>query len=266
MRAGLPVLLLLAATAAPAQVAPNRSTLYLHPTDVADARAVWVNPAGPARQSEASVHADVTVGDPGAAGRLRQLTLGFSSRGLAFGYQRDVFPGGGRGHTYRFGISSRHRRLAAGLAIAWYRGGTSTTGWDLGTVYDLAPALLVGGVIANIGRPIVRGQAQPVTYVPSATLRLFRDVAALSAHSRFTSQGALGYSAGVRAGLRERTRLPIRLLARLDTDRSARRTGWAFGLSVGGEDMIGSVATTPGDAARLDAVSLYGVSTRRLGR
>src|SRR2546425_9566772 len=44
-------------------------------------------------------NADVTVGDPGAAGRLRQLSLGFNSRGLSFGYQRDVFDGGLRGHT-----------------------------------------------------------------------------------------------------------------------------------------------------------------------
>src|SRR5439155_22539694 len=83
-------LLLFAPTRAPAQVVPNRTTLYLHPTDVTGAGALWVNPAGLGRLAEASIHADVTVGDPGAAGRLRQLTLGFASRGFSLGYQRDV--------------------------------------------------------------------------------------------------------------------------------------------------------------------------------
>jgi len=83
------------------QVAPNRSTQYLHPTEVSDARALWVNPAGLALFPEASLNLDVTVGDPGAKGRLRQFTLGLNSRGLSFGYQRDVFDGGVRGSTYR---------------------------------------------------------------------------------------------------------------------------------------------------------------------
>src|SRR2546428_12640355 len=101
---------------APAQVAPTRPTLYLHPPDVTDARALWVNPAGLGRFQEASLHLDLTVGDPGAAGRLRQLTLGFNSRGFSFGYQRDVFDGGVRGHTYRLGFAGGGAGLAAGGA------------------------------------------------------------------------------------------------------------------------------------------------------
>jgi hypothetical protein len=258
-------LLLLAPATARAQVPPNRATLYLHPTDATDARAVWVNPAGLRRFEVASVHADLTVGDPGTAGRLRQLTLGFSSRGFAFAYERDVFATG-RGHTYRFGLGSSHGRLAAGLAAAMYRGGTSARGWDLGLVYDLAPSLSVGGVVANIGRPAVRGSVQPVTYVPGATLRLFDSRAALSAHGRMTSDGVLAYAFGMRAGLRERFRVPLRLTARIDTDRSLRSRGFAFGLSVGADDLVGTVATTPGDVGRVEALSLYGVATRRFGR
>jgi hypothetical protein len=266
VRAGLPVLLLFWAAAAPAQVQPNRTTAYLPPTDVTDARAVWVNPAGLGRVAEASVHFDLTVGDPGSSGRLRQLTVGFNSRGFAFGYQRDVFAGGVRGHTYRFGLASGHKRLSAGLAAAWYRGGASQTGWDVGAAYDLAAGLSVGGVIANIGRPVTRGVLQPVTYVPSATVRLFGPVAAFSAYGRFTSGDVLGYAFGGRVGLREGTKRPIRLIARLDADRSMRRAGFAFGVSVGADDLVGTVATMPGDANRLDAISLYGVSARRLTR
>lgn len=266
MRAGLPALLLLTTAGARAQVAPNLATRYLHPTDAADARALWVNPAGLGRFEEASVQLDLTIGDPGATGRLRQLTFGFNSRGLSLGYQRDVFAGGGRGHTYRVGFAGGHKRLAAGLATALYRGEASETGWEVGITYDLTTHLAMGGTVQNIGHPVVRGIALPVTYVPSATVHLMTSRAALSAHGRMTSAEVLGYSFGGRAGLREGGRWPLRFVVRLDTDRSLRRAGFAFGLSLGRQDVLGTVITTPGDVDRIDALGLYGVSTRRFSR
>jgi len=246
-----------------AQVAPNRSTAYLVPTDVTDARALWVNPAGLGLFPEASLDLDVTVGDPGSSGRLRQYTLGFNSRGLSLGYQRDVFDGGVRGSTLRIGAAAGRKRLAAGAALALYRGGTSSSGWDLGVLYAWTPDLSVGGVIQNIGEPRVRGVLLPVTYVPSATLQLFRHGAALSAIGRFTPDELLGYAFSLRAQLRQATTLPVGLSARIDTDRSFHSAGFAFGVSLGGPDVVGAVATTPGDVSRVDALSLYGVSTRR---
>jgi hypothetical protein len=254
------------AAGAETQVPPNRATQYLHPTEVSDARALWVNPAGLARFEEASIDLDLTVGDPGATGRLRQFTVGFNSRGLSFGYQRDLFEDGGRGHTYRVGFAAGHAGLTAGAAAALYRGGTSSSGWDLGVLYDLASALTVGGVIQNIGQPRVRDSTLRITYVPSATLQLSGQRAALSALGRLTPHTVLGYAFVVRAALRQGTSLPIGLLARLDTDHSLRRAGLAVGLSFGGPDLAGLVATTPGDLGRIDALSLYGVSTRRFSR
>lgn len=249
-----------------AQVAANRATLYLDPTDVSDARALWVNPGGLGRFQQASLHADLTVGDPGAAGRLRQLTVGFSSRGFAFGYQRDIFDGGKRGHTYRLGVASGYQRLAAGVAGALYRGGTSATGWDVGVLYAAAPTFTVGAVVENIGQPTVRGTTLPVNYVPGATLELLGARAAVSLQGRLTAAGVANYALGLGAGFDQGTRLPVRLLARVDTDRSLTRTRFAFGLSLGAADVVGAVATTPGDVGRLDALSLYGVSTRRAKR
>lgn len=260
---GPAVLLLLMATTGVAQVAPNRSTLYLVPTDVTDARALWVNPAGLGLFPEASLNLDITVGDPGSSGRLRQYTLGFNSRGLSLGYQRDLFDGGVRGSTLRIGAAAGHKRLAAGAALALYRGGTSSSGWDLGVLYAWTPDLSVGGVIQNIGEPRVRGVLLPVTYVPSATLQLFRHGAAFSAIGRVTPDRVLGYAFSLRAQLRQATTLPVGLSARIDTDRSFHSAGLAFGFSLGGPDVVGAVATTPGDVSRIDALSLYGVSTRR---
>ena len=260
---GLFLPLLLLASGALAQVAPNNATLYLHPTDVSDARALWVNPAGLGHFPEASVHLDLTVGDPGAKGQLRQLTLGLNSRGLSLGYQRDLFSSGRRGHTYKLGYAAGRGGLAAGFATALYRGGTSGTGWDVGILYDWTPALSIGGVIQNIGQPVVRDSTLRLTYVPSATLQLAGRRVVLSALSRLTSDGVAGYGFGVRGTLRAGTSLPIGLLARLDTDRSLHRGGFAFGFSLGAADMAGLVATTPPDVNGIDALSLYGVSTRR---
>ena len=256
-------LLLLIATGAGAQVAPNRSTQYLFPTDVSDARALWVNPAGLGLFPEASIDVDATVADPGAQGRLRQFTVGFNSRGLSLGYQRDVFDGGVRGSTLRIGAGFGHRRLAAGGDLALYRGGTSSSGWDLGVLYAWTPAISVGGTIQDLGEPRVRGELLPVTYVPSATVQLLQGGAALSALGRVTSAGVLGYAFGLQAHLRQGSHLPLGLSARLDTDRSLHRAAFAFGLSVGGRDLAGVVATTPEDVSRVDALNLYGVSTRR---
>jgi hypothetical protein len=133
-------------------------------------------------------------------------------------------------------------------------------------MYDVVSNLSVGGVVANLGRPAVRDSVQPVTYVPGATLRLAGSRAALSAHGRMTSDGVLAYAFGMRVGLREGSRAPLRLIARVDTDRALRSRRFVFGLSVGADDLVGAVATTPGDVGRVDAVSLYGVATRRAGR
>src|SRR5438093_11305686 len=150
--------LLAALTAQPlnrlvAQVAPNRSAAYLFPTDVHDARAIWVNPAGLGVLREASVYAEVGVGDPGSRGRLRQINAGFNSRGLSFGYQRDFFDGGVRGSTIRLGLAGGAGGLAAGFAVARYGGsGANESRWDRGMSYLAPPGLRFGAGAANLGQ------------------------------------------------------------------------------------------------------------------
>ena len=111
---GLSLALFVVATNSFAQ-APNRATRYLFPTDVTDARALWVNPAGLGAFPEASINLDVTVGDPGSSGKLRQLTFAFNSRGLSAGYQRDIYSDGQHGHTYKLGLATGQGGFEAGL-------------------------------------------------------------------------------------------------------------------------------------------------------
>src|SRR6267143_2154147 len=152
------------------QVAPNRAATYLFPTDVRDARAIWVNPAGLGLAREASVYAEVGVSDPGSRGRLRQINAGFNSRGLSLGYQRDMLDNGVRGTTLRLGLAGGAQGLAAGVDIARYSGsGAHATGWDIGVSYAALSQLTVGAVAANLGQPIVRGLRQRFTFMPGLT-------------------------------------------------------------------------------------------------
>ncbi len=115
------VALLVSGTNLPAQQVANRANAYLFPTDVSDARAIWVNPAGLGMQREASIYAEVAVGDPGSKGRLRQINAGFNSRGLSFGYQRDLLDNGGRANTYRFGLAGGSGGLRVSPWGSWRR-------------------------------------------------------------------------------------------------------------------------------------------------
>lgn len=247
-----------------AQVASNRTVAYLYPSDVSDARALWVNPAGLGRVHEASLHIDFTVGEPSASARLRQLTFGFNSRGLSFGYQRDMFDGGVHGHAFRLGLGAGRGGLAAGLAGTLYRGDTKGSGVDFGVVYQPAAAVAVGAVVRNVRQPVVRGVPQIATIVPNVTLKPFGPAVALSAEGRVTVDSVLGYALGAR--FRSGGHLPLGLLVRLDTDHAFRRTALVFGLSVGGRDVFGTAASIPAGTSRVDLANFYGVITRTAER
>lgn len=240
-------------------MADNRSLTYLQPTEVQDARAIWVNPAGLGVRPVASVYFDLTASRSGG-GRLRQLDLGFDSRGFSFAYQRDIFDGGVTGHTYRLGLGTSAGPLAVGFATSLFRGGGGKgMGWDLGGLYALSPRWMVGATVANIGQPVVRGLQQKVRFTAGATAAPIPLLSA-SAMATANSNGLSGFALTLRALFG--TSLPLGALARVDTDQRLRRTQFAFGFTVGGADQAGLIGTTPGDVSSLDNLTLVGVSTR----
>jgi len=255
---------LLGRPAAAQSVAPNLATGYLFPTDVRDARAIWVNPAGLGLTREASVYAELGVGDPGSRGRLRQINAGFNSRGLSLGYQRDFLDDGVRGTTLRLGLAGGARGLAAGFAIARYGGsGAHATGWDLGVTYAALPQLTVGLVAANLGQPIVRGLRQRSNFIPGLTWHPGPVPAiAFSTAAHITTDSVLSYAFGLSWRTAGAGRWPIEILARMDTDKGLRRGAFALGVSIGGENRFGAVIASPGDVSRIDGASVYGLVTR----
>ena len=247
-------------------VAPNLTTGYLFPTDVRDARAIWVNPAGLGLSREASVYAELGVGEPGSRGRLRQLNAGFNSRGLSLGYQKDFLDNGVRGTTLRIGLAGGAQGLAAGFAIARYSGsGASATGWDLGASYAALPQLRVGLVAANLGQPIVRGQRQRFNFIPGLTWHPGPIPAiAFSTSAHLATDSVLSYAFGLSwRTTSTSSRWPIEILARMDTDKGFRRGAFALGVSIGGENRFGAVITSPGDVSHIDGASVYGLVTRQ---
>ena len=225
-------------------------------------RALWVNPAGLGVLREASVYGELVVTDPGALGQLGQINAGFNARGLSVGYQRDNLDDGTRGHTLRLGLAGGSGGLAAGFAIALYRGDNAhATGWDVGASYVVHPTLNVGLVLVNIGQPVVRGLQQPMTYVPAFTWRPVPTLG-FSSDARITTDSIAAYAFGLSWRTGTTGKWPVEIFTRLDTDGGLRRGAFAFGLSLGGPDRFGTVATTPGDVSRMDGVSLYGLATR----
>ena len=248
------------------QVAPNRATAYLFPTNVQDVRALWVNPAGLGVQREASIYAELLVTDPGALGQLGQINAGFNARGLSVGYQRDNLDAGVRGHTYRLGLAGGSGGLAAGFAIALYRGtDAKATGWDVGVTYTVHPSLNAALVLANIGQPVVRGLQQHMTYIPGLTWTPVAGLG-LSTDARITPDSVASYAFGLswRTGGGGGTagKWPIEVITRLDTDGDLRRGAFVFGLSLGAQDRFGAIGSTPGDVSRVDGASLYGLAAR----
>ena len=228
-----------------------------------DVRALWLNPAGLGVLREASIYAEFLVTDPGALGQLGQINAGFNARGLALGYQRDNLDDGVRGHTYRLGLAGGSGGLAAGFAVALYRGtDAKSTGYDLGVNYKVHPFVTVGLVGANVGQPVVRGLQQRLTYIPGVTWRPVPGLG-LSADVRITPDSVAAYAFGLswRTG-GTTSRWPLEIITRLDTDGEFRRGAFVLGVSLGGQDRFGAIGTTPGDVSRVDGLSLYGLATR----
>ena len=277
----------LVAAPAAAQTNSPRSATYLFASTVGDVRASWLNPAGLAVHTEASIMAEAVAdrcperctGRQGV--RLGQYTLGFNSRGLSFIYQRDRFSDGARGNTYRLGLGFGSGRTSLGTALTLYRGTrTKEHDFDFGARYVVTPAIDVGAVIRHVSRPVVRGIALPVTGVASAAATLRGGLVqvaleAIAAERQFADgpgprargEGS-GIDASYRAGLRVTLDgpLPVGVLAtvQLGPDLSVDR--WSVGLAFGGADrgiLLGS-AVRRDAAERLDQISLTGVASREL--
>ncbi len=278
-----PLLLLvtaIAGTAAPlsGQAVRSRSADYLFAATPSDARALWVNPAGPGLLvSGASIMAEAAVDFPqDSSVRFAQWTLGFSSRGLSLGYQRDRFGEDPNTGTLRAGIALPFRKGSVGTSFSWYHGSAADSashfGLDLGLRYRPLGMLDLGLVVRNVGRPAPRLQKLPVTGVLGANLMFVPQHAALQVEAAAAERlDASGYDLGYRAGiiLSAGGSVPFSLLTSLELDSDFKLGSWVLGLVIGGRDsgtLVASGPTGSGNDTRLQRMSLTGVATRVFGQ
>lgn len=171
---GLWVAALVIAVAGPrpaaAQLYPALAQRYLLTTDVRDERAVWVNPAGLARRSEASLAADLSGDRAGGTLRVAQYGLSLMSRNLGLGWKRDRYPGGTGASTYAVGAGMGDDVLSAGVLHRWNQGGQGA--WDLALRGGATGTIDLSLVWRDMGSPVVRDTVYRSRLVPAAELRL----------------------------------------------------------------------------------------------
>lgn len=176
----------LAGSAAPAarltaQIIPAQPARYLLTTEVADARALWLNPAALARRLEASIGADVSADRFAGGVQLSQYGATISSRGAAVSWVHERYPGGQYVNAYAVGVGLGDERFSAGATRRWYRGLVNGAAWDVAArvaVGDVGQVSLVG---RGLGSPRLGDSTYWATLVPGASVTVLGGAVQLGA-------------------------------------------------------------------------------------
>lgn len=230
-----------------AQSVSPRSRDYLFITNVADVRALWVNPAGLALVPEASILGELTFERLGGDLRVEQYAIGFNSRGVSIGYQRsrivDEKPVG----ILSSGFAFPFRGGSLGVALSRYQqDSTQSYGADFGLIYVPGIAVQMGLAVRHVGRPTVRGTDLPVTTIGAAQMtlsimQLTWETAAVERLEPDESGFDFTHRAGVRLALFKQ--LPVMLIGAADLASNVRIDRLNLGFSIGGTRQVTSIGS-----------------------
>lgn len=170
--------------AAAAQFFPAQPAGYLLTTDASDGRALWVNPAGLVRRTEASVGMDIAIERSPAESRLSQFGFLAAARNLAFGWSQNRLAAGPNvgnaglpertANVFTVGLGLGDSVFSAGAAKRWYRGDANASAWDVAARVAVSRRLDASVVWRDIGSPIVADTMLEETLVPAVALSFFR--------------------------------------------------------------------------------------------
>jgi hypothetical protein len=262
-------LALLGAAPVAGQYRGSRSTQYLFAANVADARALWVNPAGLGVEFEAAIMGELSA-DRSRTGEVAftQLAAGFNSRGVALGYRRDFYNDTLTGHTFRLGAGRALENFAVGAILALHANGDGPTqrGLDVGLRYRLVRSFELAAIVHDIGKPVVHDSVLNLGGTFGLGWMVMRG-ARLDAEGHITRLTDGGTARAWRGGLSFAPgmfRLPVLLGAALDMDQEFAPVRLTVAITVGGRDRVVGVTSgaRPGGTLRLDGVSLAGVASR----
>lgn len=252
----------------PQAVAP-RSLDYLFLATVSDARAIWVNPAGPATVPTASVLGELVFDRAETENaRLAQWTAGLSSRGISFAYQRDRILNDEANQAFRVAAALPFRRGGVGIAFTFYNSDETTRGVDLGVRYRALREVELGAVIRHVGRPVVRTVELPLTFALGGGWYPIPSVLEIAGETSFAERsGVSGYDVTYRLGanvVARTSRVPVGAFAAFELGGEG-SDRWALGIQVGGL-YRGLLAVSGAGSASVNRMSLTGLAIRALTR
>ena len=230
-----------------AQSVSARSQDYLFLTNVADVRALWVNPAGLVLVPEASIIAELTFERLGGDLRVEQYALGFNSRGVSIGYQRNRLVGEKALSTLSTGFGFPFRGGSLGVAFSRHaQDSIKSYGVDFGLIYVPSIAVQLGLAVRDVGRPTVLGADLPVTTVGAAQItlsvvQLTWETAAAERLKPDDSGFDFTHRAGARLALLKR--LPVMVIGAADMGSNLRIDRLNLGFSIGGARQLTSISS-----------------------
>ncbi len=242
-----------ASTGVPVPIPPAQAARYLLTTDASDARALWVDPAGLARQMEASLGVEMAADRFDSGGmQLRQWGGTIASHGAAAGWVHDRYPNGASLNIYDIGVGLGDEQFSAGAAHRWYRGIVTGSAWDVGfrsTVWEGADVSLLA---RNIGSPRLGDTTYWATLVPGALVRLFGGRLQAGGEWEVAPHG--WHSVELRAGGAVALGWGLGLLVRADLAPDLKRRGFAIALDFeGSRSRATAFGLLPGGAGEFDA-------------
>lgn len=257
------MVLLCAAAALPGAAAAQsfvpQPQLYLLTTDVADARALWVQPAGLGKRREASVSALITGNRNPAGLGVGQYGITLASGVLAFGWQHDVLAAGAKTDAFTVGLAGGTPVASFGLDRRWYTGTNTKDGsWDLGGRVIASERLELSLVWRDISSPIIAGDTIFATLVPAAAMQLLRGRVRVGADWEIVTQG--WRTGAVRIGATAVLPASLSLNVRAELSGRLRSNGIAVGLTWGGVGARATLFESTVRAPDVDRVGLWGAA------
>jgi hypothetical protein len=154
------------AAAAQGAPLPAQPVRYLLAAQAADARALWLNPAGLARRSEASIGGDLSLDRAPGGTHLSQYGATLASRGFALGWTHDREPGGASANGYAIGLGLGDAAFSAGVVRRWVRGPVRASVWDVAGGTAARDWLHLSLVARNLNSPLPGDSAWAPSLVP----------------------------------------------------------------------------------------------------
>lgn len=245
-----------------AQVIPAQPARYLLTTEAADARALWLNPAGLARRLEASLGADVSIDRFATGMQVSQYSATVSSRGVAAAWMHERYPAGQSLNAYAVGVGLGDEQFSAGATRRWYRGLASGVAWDVAARVATGEGAQLSLVARNLGSPRLIDSTYWATLVPGALVVLLDGVVRVGAEWEVATHR--WRSEEIRAGGAVLLGKGLALVMRADLAPDFRRRGFILALTwEAPQARAAGYAQLPGGASEVDAFGVSGALVAR---